>query len=111
MRDEKEKECSFKPVTNEYDLANPGSGDKNMDLYKKIKKRQYADKETLPTDQYEIRKQPEEYTFNPSINQGVSAKVRDPTEIPGYDKVRERLEKARYEKQQKELITGRGIPS
>jgi len=37
--------------------------------------------------------------------------VRDPNEIPGYDKVRERLERARNDKIQKELITGRGIPS
>jgi hypothetical protein len=82
-----------------------------MDLYSKVKKRQYADKKTLPTDEYEIRKAPEEYKFAPNINQGVNTKIRDANEIPGYDKVRERLERARQEKLQKEMMTGRGIPS
>jgi hypothetical protein len=111
MEQAKLTECSFKPQTLDYPLANQGSGDKNMDLYSKVKKRQYADKKTLPTDEYEMRKAPEEYKFAPSINQGVNTKIRDANEIPGYDKVRERLERARQEKLQKELMTGRGIPS
>lgn len=37
--------------------------------------------------------------------------MRDPNEIPGYDKVKARLERARQEKLEKELITGRGIPA
>lgn len=32
-------ECSFKPQTLDYPLAHQGSGDKNMDLYSKVKKR------------------------------------------------------------------------
>lgn len=106
------KECSFKPITNDYPLENTGSGDKNMDLYAKVKKRQYADRKTIETDAYEYRKQPDQYTFAPNIND--SQKVfyhRMSSDIPGYDKVRERLERARYEKLQKDMATQRGIPA
>lgn len=68
MEEAKLTECSFKPQTLDYPIANQGSGDKNMDLYQKIKKRQYADKKSVATDEYEYMKAPEEYKFAPNIN-------------------------------------------
>jgi hypothetical protein len=79
--------CTFKPETLDYPLNQEGSGDKNFDLYKKIKKRQYADRKTVETDEYEMKKAPEEYKFAPKINQGVKVARAETKAIPGYDKI------------------------
>ena len=106
------KECSFKPVTNDYPLQQETCGDKNIDLYKKIQKKQYANRKTVASDEFELRKNPEEYRFTPNINHNVKiSRDSQASNVKGFDKTMQRLEAARQQKLEKSMITERGIPS
>lgn len=67
-------ECTFKPVTLDYQGLGikepPTYGDKCIDLYSRIKKDQYKDKQNKSKVDYEFERHQHECLFTPKINDG-----------------------------------------
>jgi len=65
-------DCTFKPVTLDYVGVGvkeaPTHGDKCLDLYSRVKKDQYKEKQNKSHVDYEFERMQEECLFTPKIN-------------------------------------------
>jgi hypothetical protein len=90
----------------------PTYGDKCIDLYSRIKKDQYKDKQNKSHADYEFERMKDECLFTPKINDGTEIQSEiEVHQVKGMDKIMERMTKARQLLHEKKMMTERGIPS
>ena len=123
LKEKEVSECTFAPKTLDYKGLSKKqqitAGDRNIDLYSLKKKGWFKDRGQKTSEDYELERGKQDMTFNPITNQyeNVIKKIeKDKTQpkidyIPGVDKVRDRMERARQQQLEKKLMTERGIPS
>ena len=100
--------CTFSPETLNYksNIHKSGGvthGDRNLDLYAKKPKGWFKDQKQKTTEDYELERSQADLKFAPQINDPEIVEKRlqknkqgnKIDEIPGMDKVRDRMERAR----------------
>ena len=122
LSDREIEECTFSPQTLNYKGHSTKMavthGDRCKDLYSKKAVGWFKDKGHKTQEDYEFERSKDHLTFSPEIIpdemlKKVSRSLGNSRvhQIKGLDKVRDRMERARQQQQEKRMMTERGMPS